>query len=74
MDKIERRQFIKLGLISAAGVLCGSFFAFSDSEKRIVVRNGDDLLKYTWGFMVDTTRCIGCGACVRACKIENNVP
>lgn len=30
--------------------------------------------KYEWGFLVDTTRCIGCGACVRACKVENKVP
>ena len=27
-----------------------------------------------YGFVVDTTKCIGCGSCVRACKSENNVP
>ncbi len=25
-------------------------------------------------FVVDTRKCIGCGRCVRACKIENDVP
>jgi Fe-S-cluster-containing dehydrogenase component len=74
MGKIERRQFIKLGIYSTAGVLVGSFFAFGDTDKKIVVDNYDDLLKFYWGFIVDTTRCIGCGACVRACKIENDVP
>lgn len=74
MEKIERRQFIRLGILSTAGVLVGSFFAFADSEKKIDVKSYDDLLKFDWGFIVDTTRCIGCGACVRACKIENNVP
>jgi Fe-S-cluster-containing dehydrogenase component len=74
MGKIERRQFIKLGRYSTAGVLVGSFFAFGDTDKKIVVDNYDDLLKFDWGFIVDTTRCIGCGACVRACKIENDVP
>jgi len=27
-----------------------------------------------WAFAVDIDRCIGCGACVRACKTENDVP
>jgi tetrathionate reductase subunit B len=74
MEKIERRQFIKLSLFSAAGVLAGSFFAFAGSDKKIEVNSYEDLLKFDWGYIVDTTRCIGCGACVRACKVENEVP
>lgn len=27
-----------------------------------------------WAYAVDTTRCIGCGACMRACRDENDVP
>lgn len=27
-----------------------------------------------WGFVVDTEKCIGCAKCVKACKLENNVP
>lgn len=27
-----------------------------------------------WGFVVDTPKCIGCGRCVKACKLENGVP
>ena len=27
-----------------------------------------------WGYVVDTTRCIGCCACMRACQKENDVP
>ena len=73
MEKIDRRQFIKLGIYTTAGVLVGSFFAFADSDKKIEVKGYEDLLKYDWGYIVDTTRCIGCGACVRACKIENGV-
>jgi len=42
--------------------------------------NGDqtsdqyDIKNYWWGFVVDTTECIGCGSCVRACRAENSVP
>jgi tetrathionate reductase subunit B len=27
-----------------------------------------------WVFLVDTTKCVGCGLCVKACKLENEVP
>lgn len=74
MEKIERRQFLKLGLYSSAGIMMGSLFAFSKTDKEIDYKSPEDLSKFDWGFLVDTTRCIGCGACVRACKVENNVP
>jgi len=27
-----------------------------------------------WGMLLDITKCIGCGSCVRACQNENHVP
>ena len=30
--------------------------------------------EHEWAYVIDINKCIGCGACVRACKQENNVP
>ena len=30
--------------------------------------------EHWWGMLVDVTKCIGCGNCVRACQTENQVP
>ncbi|WP_456369315.1 4Fe-4S dicluster domain-containing protein, partial [Geoglobus sp.] len=35
---------------------------------------GYDWNDHYYAFVVDTRKCIGCGRCVRACKIENEVP
>ena len=59
MDKIERRQFLKIGLLSSAGILAGTFFGFAQTDKEIEVKDYEDLLKFDWGYIVDTTRCIG---------------
>ena len=34
----------------------------------------DDAAQYRWGMSIDLTKCSGCGACMAACAIENNVP
>ncbi|MBI4559958.1 MAG: 4Fe-4S dicluster domain-containing protein [Candidatus Hydrogenedentes bacterium] len=33
-----------------------------------------DPTKHRYIYLIDITKCIGCGACVRACEAENNVP
>ena len=33
-----------------------------------------NMSEHWWGMLLDITKCIGCGNCVRACAMENDVP
>jgi len=70
--KHSRRDFLKTGLVTIAGLsvpLAAFKFltreAAADIAKNVAVR---------WVFVVDATKCIGCGMCVKACEIENELP
>ena len=32
------------------------------------------MTEHWWGMLLDISKCIGCGSCVRACALENDVP
>jgi len=70
--KSSRRQFLKKAL--AGGVVASlplsAFRALSPAEVKASI--GDDAVR--WAFLVDTQKCVGCGLCVKACKLENEVP
>lgn len=62
---ISRRQFVRNGLILAIGsatlacpVPAGAMTQL-DSDAR-------------YALLIDTNRCMGCNACVAACKVQNN--
>ena len=69
----SRRGFLRIALYSTTGAGTASLLAYGGTPRQRP-RSLEDLGQYEWGFIVDTTRCIGCGACVRACKAENDVP
>ncbi len=54
----------------AASLPLSAFKLLSPAELKAAI--GDD--KVRWGFLVDTTKCVGCGFCVKACKKENEIP
>ena len=67
-----RRTFMKdaLGCSLVAALPASAFTLLSRSEARAAVANAN----VRWGFLVDTTKCVGCGMCVKACKNENEIP
>ncbi|MBE8539856.1 4Fe-4S dicluster domain-containing protein [Geoglobus acetivorans] len=65
---VSRRKFLAI-IAAVAG--------FASFKRKVAAQEpveGYDWNKHKYAFVVDTTRCIGCGRCVRACKIENEVP
>lgn len=69
-DLISRRKFIKLGVAAAAA----SGTLLTESGKIIAATPQHYSDKVRYAFLVDTTKCVGCGMCVKACKIENEIP
>ena len=73
--KLTRRGFIAVSGAWGLTIIAGVFPHSSGSSTN----NNEDAIPYNWedhdyAFLIDTTRCIGCGMCVQACKRENDVP
>ncbi|MDD2898683.1 MAG: 4Fe-4S dicluster domain-containing protein [Desulfuromonadaceae bacterium] len=70
---MNRREFCKKGILVAGGLAVPLTALELFNPKRLLAEK-DDKSKTRWVFLVDTHKCVGCGFCVRACKIENEVP
>ncbi len=79
VEGVGRRTFLKISGMAAGGWILfgritsrpqGSCFASIDK----IQKEGYDWTQYSYGFVVDTEKCIGCGSCAKACKRENKVP
>ena len=66
-----RRRFLA-GLAAAAGGLV--VYPLGPQARAKGSGRSYDLDKHYWAYAVDTTKCIGCCACMRACRAENDVP
>lgn len=70
---ITRRTFCKktMFLIGGMAIPMAAFELF-DPQKLLADKS--DTAKVRWVFLVDTEKCVGCGFCVKGCKIENEIP
>jgi Fe-S-cluster-containing dehydrogenase component len=68
----SRRDFLKntVGGTLASVVPVSAFALLSQAEAAAALAES----KVRWAFLVDTTKCVGCGLCVTACKKENEIP
>ena len=64
---MTRRQL--LILLPAAAVAWDSILASTPEASP-----NYNMAEHWWAMLIDITKCIGCGSCVRACQLENHVP
>jgi len=70
---MNRRQFCRNALLIAGGVsLPLAALELFDPKRLLAEKSSKRDLR--WVFLVDIDKCVGCGFCVKACKIENEVP
>ena len=70
---ISRRSFCKKSLLIAGGLAIPLSALELFDPKRLLAEKKDGKA-VRWVFLVDTHKCVGCGFCVKSCKIENEIP
>ncbi|ANA41500.1 MULTISPECIES: 4Fe-4S dicluster domain-containing protein [Geobacter] len=67
---MNRREFLRRSMVVVAGLAApAAVLELVDPERLLAARP-----ELRWAFLVDTYKCVGCGFCVKACKVENDIP
>jgi len=76
-DGATRREFLGGALRLTGGavvVLMGAAVAEANEKGGEAKGEAYNWEEHLYAYLIDTSKCIGCGSCVRACKNENQVP
>jgi tetrathionate reductase subunit B len=72
---VDRRQFLKqIGCTLLGGGVLISIVQLTPSSGKAAEQPLSGSSPHLYGYIVNSFKCIGCGKCVEACKIENHVP
>ncbi|MFH1930273.1 MAG: 4Fe-4S dicluster domain-containing protein [Pseudomonadota bacterium] len=71
---IKRREFLERLAMSFLSVSFPSLLAAKDNKNNSILDGSYDPQSHSWGMGIMIDKCIGCGRCANACKMENNVP
>lgn len=69
----SRRNFLKKSALLTGTILIGTA-AEPFTGVLFATDQPEDKTKPWYGIGIDIEKCIGCGNCAKACKLENNVP
>ncbi len=69
-----KREFLKLGAVTLAGGAIATRLGVFEVMSPQAAAEATEGTGTRWGFVVDATKCVGCGMCVRACKLESEIP
>ncbi|QSV46674.1 4Fe-4S dicluster domain-containing protein [Geobacter benzoatilyticus] len=67
---MNRREFLKRSMVIVAGMAVPAAALELIDPKRLLAARPE----LRWAFLADAYKCVGCGFCVKACKLENEVP
>ncbi len=70
--KSSRRKFLK-SAVTVTGAVLG-YSLLKSSQYLVYAAEPEDKNLPWYGIVIDIEKCIGCGACAKACKNENDVP
>jgi Fe-S-cluster-containing dehydrogenase component len=70
---LSRREFLGSALGSGAALVLGAA-GLSTGRTVLAAQQGGVESSADYALIIDTTKCVGCGACRTACNLRNNLP